>query len=118
MFVIMTYHQNFVVMSTALITIYVFWRPVLFLCSARIKGHLSICSSDEVVTYMDVKHNYHCYLQTDGEQLNIFKEGHKVNLNDSTMLQKIHKKLVHMIFSDLCIIQCWHLLSSKCLCKD
>lgn len=69
MFVIIIYHQNFVVMSTALIKIYVFWRPVLFLCSARIKGHLPICSFDKVITYTDVKQNYHCYLQTDAEQL-------------------------------------------------
>jgi hypothetical protein len=32
---------------------------------------------------MDVKQTYHHYLQTDAEQLNIFTEGHKVNLNDS-----------------------------------
>jgi len=81
------------------------------------KRHLPICSLDKVVTYMDVKQNYHHYLQTDAEQLNIFKECHKVNVNDSTMLQKIHEELAHKIFSDVCIIQCRHLLSSKCLCK-
>jgi len=117
MFVIMIYHQNFVLMSTALIKICVFWRPVLFLCSVKIKGHLPICSLDKAVTYMDVKQTYHHYLQTDAEQLNILKEGHKVNLNDSTMLQRIHKELAHTIFSDVCIIQGRHLLSSKSLCK-
>jgi len=66
---------------------------------------------------MDVKQTYHHYLQTDAEQLNILKEGHKVNLNDSTMLQRIHKELAHTIFSDVCIIQGRHLLSSKSLCK-
>ena len=66
---------------------------------------------------MDVKQNYCHYLQKDAKQLNIFKEGHKVNLSDSTMLQRIHKELAHMIFSNVCIIQCRHLLSSKSLCK-
>jgi hypothetical protein len=101
----MIYHQNFVLMSTALIKVCLFWRPVLFLCSVKIKGHLPISSLEKAVTCMDVKQTNHHYLQTDAEQLNIFKEGHKVNLNDSTTLQRIHKELAHTIFSDVCIIQ-------------
>ena len=70
----MTYHKNFVSMYTALIKIYVFWRPVLFLFLAKIKGHLPNCSLDKAVTYMNMEQNCHHYLQTDTEQLTYLKK--------------------------------------------
>lgn len=103
----MLYHQNFIFMlSTVLITICLFWKLVLSLCSVRLKGHVPICSLGKAITYKNVKHYQYSNLQEDSELPNLFKEGHKVNLNDGFILQRRDKGLAHIIFSEF-ISQTW-----------